>query len=63
MLKSVRLTLATALAPSAGFFSIGCGMVWKEVSVSVTGLVIPFIVRLPSTATGLSPSNFTAVDL
>ena len=63
MLNSERLTLATALAPIASFFSIGCAALWKEVTVSVTGLVMPLIVRLPSMATGLSPSNFTAVDL
>jgi hypothetical protein len=30
MLKSVRLTLAVAVAPQASFFSIGWGMQWKD---------------------------------
>ena len=39
MLNSERLIFAVALAPIASFFMIGCGMAWKEVTVSVTGLV------------------------
>ncbi len=62
-LNSERLTMAVALAPTASFFSIGCVMCWKEVTVSVTGLVTPLIVRLPSRAAGLPPADLTAVDL
>ena len=32
-------------------------------TVRVTGLVTPLMVRLPSMALGLSPSNTTLVDL
>ena len=35
----------------------------KESKVRVTGLVTPFMVRLPSTDASLSPSNFTLIDL
>jgi hypothetical protein len=35
----------------------------NEVTVSVTGLVTPLRVSMPSTATGLSPSKTTLVDL
>jgi len=34
-------------------------MHWKEVSVSVTGLLMPLSVSVPSTDETLSPSKFT----
>ena len=52
-----------ALAPMAGTFIIGWGMAWKDVTVSVTGLVTPLMVSWPSMDAGLSPSNTTLVDL
>ena len=62
-LNSLRLMVVWALAPSAGFFSIGCGMARKGVTFSVTCLLTPLIVSTPSMLRGLSPSNTTRVDL
>ena len=42
-----------ALAPMASFFSIGCGMAWKEVTVSVTGRVNALQRQLAFDAGGL----------
>jgi hypothetical protein len=61
MLKSERLIVAVASAPIESFFCM-FGPCLKEVTVSVTGLVTPLTVRLPSMLTGLSPSNLTDVD-
>src|SRR5712664_2399572 len=63
MLKSERLILAVALAPQASFLASGCGMHWNEVTARVTGLLTLLEVRVPSIATGLSPSNLNALDL
>jgi hypothetical protein len=63
MLKSVRLTTAVASAPQASFFSIGCCMHWKEVTVSVTGLLMPLSVSVPSTDETLSPSKLTLLEV
>lgn len=41
------------------FFIIGCTMTWKAVTFSVTALVTPLTVSVPSNATGSSPSNLT----
>src|SRR3546814_19115011 len=62
-LNSLRLLTVVALAPMESFLSMGCGPLKNEVTVRVTGLVMPLLVRLPSRLTGLSPSKITLVDL
>ena len=62
-LKSVRLILAVAFAPHASFFRMGCGIHKNEVTVSVTGLVMPFIVKFPWTKDSVSPENLSTVDI
>ena len=62
-LKSLRFTVTLALAPMACLGTIGCCMAVNELRLRVTGRVTPLMVSSPSTATGLSPSNTTRVDL
>src|SRR5690606_30097530 len=62
-LKSLRLITAVALAPMASFCSIGWGPLKNDVIVSVTGLVMPLIVRSPSMLTGWPSSNTTLFDV
>src|ERR1039458_7833841 len=60
--KSLRLIVAVALAPMPSFF-IMFRPCLNKVTFSVTGLVMPLSVSSPAMLTGLSPSNFTDVDL
>jgi hypothetical protein len=63
MLNSERLTLVVGVGADGVLLQHRVRHGVEGVTVSVTGLVTPLMVRLPSIATGLSPSNFTAVDL
>jgi hypothetical protein len=61
--KSLRLIFATALAPHASFFNIGCGMQWNDVTSRRTGLRTPLMVRSSSTELSLSPVKFSLFDV
>jgi len=63
MPKSVRLIVATRSPPHMSFLLIGLAPQLKLVAVSVTGLVTPSRVSVPSTDWTLSPEKFSLVDL
>ena len=61
--KSLRKIVVVALAPIASFLNIGFSALWKWVTSSTTGLVMPLMVNSPSIVLGASASNVTFDDL
>src|SRR5437588_2476491 len=55
--QSDRLMVAAASAPHIGFLLNGFSPQTKFVTLKLTGLVTPIIVKSPSTPTTRSPSN------
>lgn len=55
--------VVNALQYRAGFLKMGYGMAWKGVTISVTGLLIPLMVNIPTIPLRLSTSSTTLVDL
>ena len=61
--QSERLIVAVASAPHIGFLLNGFSPQTKFVTLKLTGLVTPIIVKSPSTWTTRSPSNVSLSDL
>src|SRR6185436_1616443 len=63
MPKSERFSVPEALPPQIGFLLIGWSLHTQRSTLKVRGLVTPTMVRLPVISAGLSPANFTPLDL
>ena len=55
--------MVDAFAPQASFLTIGCGIHMNEVRDSVTGLLIPLIVSVPSIDETLSSLKLILFDI
>ena len=61
--KSSRLSVALASAPQNSFFFMGWSLHWKLLILSVTVLLTPCSVSVPSTSVGVPFWNFTSLPV